>query len=98
MGTYVVNILIDGQVRQIRRSIRERPEDARHRQELDGQGRHLPRERQALEVPAYIAEGTRGVELLLDGVEAHVEAEGDRLRLFLAAVEAREDVGRDAEV
>ena len=98
VDTYVVNILIDGQARQIRRSVSKSPEDARRRQVLDGRGRGLSRERQALEVPAYIAEGTRGVELLLDGVEAYVEAEGDRLRLFLAAVEAREDVGRDAEV
>lgn len=96
--TYIVNILIDGQTGQIRRSIRKSPKDARRRQKLDRAGRDLAHERQALEVPTNIAQGARGGELLLNGIEANVEAERDRLRLLLAAVEAREDVRRDAEV
>ena len=58
----------------------------------------MPRERQALEVPANIAERAGGVVLLAHGVEAHVKAKRNRLRLVLAALEAREDVRGDAEV
>jgi hypothetical protein len=76
--------------------MRERLEDARRRQVL--LRRCLARERQALEVATNIAQRAGGVELLLHGVEAHVEAQRDGLGLLRAAVDAREDVGRDAEI
>ena len=94
--THVVDVLVEGQTGQMWRSTRERAENARRRQVLPV--RRLPREGQALEVAANIPQRARGVELLLRRVEAHVEPERDGLRHRLPAVEALEDVRRDAEV
>ena len=96
LTTHIVDILVERETRQVRRLVRERTQDPRRREVLLGGG--LARERETLEVPTYVAQRAGGLELLLHSNETHIEAQHDGLRLLLAALEAREDIRRDAEV
>ena len=94
---YIIYVFVNCETGQVGRLFRECTEDARGRQVLPGQ-RGLPRERQALEIPAHIPERARGAILLLHRDKPHVEPQRDRLRLLLAPREALKYVRRDAQI